>query len=249
MKHYYDNYEDYDLLTYPILYESGVGEADTIDIIRISPEDAKQLIDERKTGCHKLAGSALGHFGAFLARSWRQNDILWGRLDGAERLISALLPDHPLRTQLIGLAQAQIVCETILPMGPEERHALLAEALMRTKTRKAESTQLDEYITRLSTNCASDPKLQKPVKELINPNALRQFYEDNFRLRSKLEPESTLRSAARATTVVGKILESMSSNRGVSSKYSMWIVRLGRIFWALVEVAVPRSFPDLLFRH
>lgn len=249
MSHYYQNYEDYDLLTYPILYESGVGEADTIDIIRISPEDAKQLIDERKTGCHKLAGSALGHFGAFLARQWRQNDILWGRLDGAERLISALLPNHPLRTQLIGEAQAQIVCETIAPMGEEERHGLLAEALMRTKTRKAEANQLDDYIKRLSTNCATDPNLQKCVNELINPNELRQFYENNFRLRSKLEPESSLRSAARATTVVGKILESMSTKRGVSSKYSMWIVRLGRIFWALVEVAVPRSFPDLIFRH
>ena len=249
MRRYYNNYEDYDLLTYPILYDSGVGEADTIDIIRISPEDAKQLIDERKTGCHKLAGSALGHFGAFLARQWRQNDILWGRLDGAERLISALLPDHPLRTQLIGEAQAQIVCETIGPMGEEERHALLAEALMRTKTRKSEANQLDDYIERLTTNCATDPKLQNRVKELINPNELRQFYEDNFRLRSKLEPESTLRSAARATTVIGKILESMSTKRGASSKYSMWIVRLGRIFWALVEVAVPRSFPDLLFRH
>lgn len=249
MRRYYNNYEDYDLLTYPILYESGVGEADTIDIIRISPEDAKQLIDERKTGCHKLAGSALGHFGAFLARQWRQNDILWGRLDGAERLISALLPDHPLRTQLIGEAHAQIVCETIGPMGEEERHALLAEALMRTKTRKAEANQLDDYIGRLSTNCSTDPKLQQRVNKLINPNELRQFYEDNFRLRSKLEPESTLRSAARATTVIGKILESMSTKRGASSKYSMWIVRLGRIFWALVEVAVPRSFPDLLFRH
>ncbi|HEU4508408.1 MAG TPA: patatin-like protein [Pyrinomonadaceae bacterium] len=249
MRHYYDNYEDYDLLTYPILYESGVGEADTIDIIRISPEDAKQLIDERKTGCHKLAGSALGHFGAFLARQWRQNDILWGRLDGAERLISALLPDHPLRTQLIGEAQAQIVCETIAPMGEEERQALLAEALMRTKTRKAESTQLDDYINRLMTNCSSDTKLKQRLREMIDPNELRQFYEDNFRLRSKLEPESTLRSAARATTVVGKILDSMSTKRGVSSRYSLWIVRLGRIFWALVEVAVPRSFPDLLFRH
>lgn len=249
MRRYYNNYEDYDLLTYPILYESSVGESDTIDIIRISPEDAKQLIDERKTGCHKLAGSALGHFGAFLARSWRQNDILWGRLDGAERLISALLPDHPLRTQLIGEAQAQIVCETIAPLGDGERQALLAEALMRTKTRKAESTQLDDYIGRLTTNGASDPKLNKRLNELINRNELRQFYEDNFRLRSKLEPESTLRSAARATTVVGKILESMSTKRGVSSKYSMWIVRLGRIFWALVEVAVPRSFPDLIFRH
>jgi len=249
LAHYYENYEDYDLLTYPIMYETGIGEADAIDIVRISPEDAKQLIDERKTGCHKLAGSALGHFGAFLARQWRQNDILWGRLDGAERMISALLPDHPLRRQLIGEAQAQIVYETIAPMGEKERQELLAESLMRTKTRKAEPNQLDHFIHRLSTNCTTDPALNQKITELINPNELRQFYEDNFRTRSKLEPESALRSAARATTVIGKILDSLSKNRGVSSKYSLWIIRLGQLFWALVEVAVPRSFPDLVFRH
>jgi len=249
MAHYYEHYEDYDLLTYPIMYEADIGEADAIDIIRISPEDAKQLINERKTGCHKLAGTTLGHFGAFLARQWRQNDILWGRLDGAERMISAVLPNHPLRRQLIGEAQAQIVCETIEAMGVQERHALLAESLMRTKTRKSESNQLDDFINRLYDNSASDPKLNQKLKELINPNELRQFYEDNFRLRSKLEPESALRSAARATTVVGRILDSLSKKRGVNSKYSLWVMRLGQIFWALVEVAVPRSFPDLLFRH
>jgi patatin-related protein len=249
MAHYYQNYEDYDLLTYPIMYDTEVGEADAIDIIRISPEDAKQLVNERTTGCHKLAGSALGHFGAFLARQWRQNDILWGRLDGAERMISALLPNHPLRKQLIGEAHAQIMCETIEPMGVQERHSLLAESLMRTKTRKAEPNQLDDFIKRLCDNSASDPDLKQKLKELINPNELRQFYEDNFRTRSKVEPESALRSAARATTVVGKILDSLAKGRGVPSKYSLWIVRLGQIFWALVEVAVPRSFPDLLFRH
>ena len=249
LAHYYENYEEYDQLTYPIMYDTSIGEADAIDIIRISPEDAKQLIDERKTGCHKLAGSSLGHFGAFLARQWRENDILWGRLDGAERIISALLPHHPLRKQLIGEAQAQIVYETITPMGVEERHALLAEALMRTKTRKAEPNQLDDFINRLSTNCTTDPALNENLKSLINPNELRQFYEDNFRTRSKLEPETALRSAARATTVVGKILDSLSKKKGMNSRYSLWIIRLGQVFWGLVEVAVPRSFPDLMFRH
>ena len=45
------------------------------------------------------------------------------------------------------------------------------------------------------------------------------------------------------------MLEGLSSSRNVSTKPSLWIARLGRIFWALVEVAVPRSFPELLFRH
>ena len=32
------------------------------------------------------------HFGGFFSADWRRNDILWGRLDAAERLISALWP-------------------------------------------------------------------------------------------------------------------------------------------------------------
>ncbi len=39
----------------------------------------------------KLAGVQIAHFGAFYKRSWRINDWLFGRLDGAERLIHVLL--------------------------------------------------------------------------------------------------------------------------------------------------------------
>src|SRR5436189_12174 len=88
---------------------------------------------------------------------WLANGILWGRLDGAERIIAALLPNHPLRTQLIGEAQAQIVCETLDVMGEEERHALLAESMMRTRTRKPESNQLDDFVGRLLENSAANP--------------------------------------------------------------------------------------------
>jgi hypothetical protein len=37
-------------------------------IIHVSPEDATDLINERDTGCYKLAGTALGHFGVFSIR-------------------------------------------------------------------------------------------------------------------------------------------------------------------------------------
>ena len=39
----------------------------------------------------KLAGMKLNHFGGFLKRSWRANDWLWGRLDGIEHLMRALM--------------------------------------------------------------------------------------------------------------------------------------------------------------
>jgi hypothetical protein len=184
-----------------------------------------------------------------MQRQWRENDILWGRLDGAERIISALLPNHPDREKLIGEAQAQIVYETIKGLGEQARYELLAEALMRTKSGKREADKLDVFIARLLNNSAANPELKTKLEELINPPQLRDFYEENFRKQSRMEPESALRSAARATTVIGKILSSLSKSRGVNGKYSVWIIRLGQIFWSLVEVAVPRSFPDLIFRH
>jgi len=45
----------------------------------------------------KLAGAQLANFGAFLKRSWRANDWMFGRLDGAERLSRILLNPDRLR--------------------------------------------------------------------------------------------------------------------------------------------------------
>jgi predicted acylesterase/phospholipase RssA len=42
----------------------------------------------RSAPMDKLAGVELAHFGAFLKRSWRANDWMWGRLDAAERLLT-----------------------------------------------------------------------------------------------------------------------------------------------------------------
>jgi patatin-related protein len=43
-------------------------------------------------GSEKLAGVRLGHFAGFYRRSWRENDFMWGRLDGAA-MIARLLID------------------------------------------------------------------------------------------------------------------------------------------------------------
>jgi patatin-related protein len=94
LKPYFDRYEDYDQVTFPIFYETEVGETEPVEIFRISPTDARSVIDETAPAerRRKLAGTVLFHFGAFLKRSWRENDMLWGRLDGAERIISSVLP-------------------------------------------------------------------------------------------------------------------------------------------------------------
>ena len=57
----------------------------------MSPRDATLLppLDPGKP--KQLAGFEKMHFGAFFDRAGRENDYLWGRLDGAERLIGLVL--------------------------------------------------------------------------------------------------------------------------------------------------------------
>jgi len=93
----FDQFEYYDQIVFPIFYEASVGEAELCEVFRISPQDATSVLDENApTGKgdkrRKLAGTALFHFGAFLNREWRENDLMWGRLDAAERIIRAILP-------------------------------------------------------------------------------------------------------------------------------------------------------------
>ncbi len=88
-RRYFDQFEYYDQITFPVFYEASVGEAEPCEVFRISPRDATAILDENSPAekRRKLAGTALFHFGAFLKREWRENDLMWGRLDGAERVI------------------------------------------------------------------------------------------------------------------------------------------------------------------
>jgi hypothetical protein len=82
----------WDLILYPIQSLADAGECDAIDVVRMSPRDAK-LLPPPDPDKPKLAGFATMHFGAFFDRAGRERDYLWGRLDGAERLIGLLLGD------------------------------------------------------------------------------------------------------------------------------------------------------------
>ncbi len=68
----------------------GLRYRDIVNHAQISPATATATKVEAKK---KLAGDTLGHFGGFLERKWRENDLLWGRLDGAEILLRAILAE------------------------------------------------------------------------------------------------------------------------------------------------------------
>ena len=81
----YLGYPFYDIATLPLLQGEGFDEFDPIKIDRISPSDATAI----RTGgaAAMLKGVEFNSFGAFFSRAYRENDYLWGRLHGADRLI------------------------------------------------------------------------------------------------------------------------------------------------------------------
>jgi patatin-related protein len=78
----------YDVATLPLSRREGLDEFNPVKIDRISPDDALSI---REGGtAATLRGIEFYNFGAFFSRDYRENDYLWGRLHGAERMIDLL---------------------------------------------------------------------------------------------------------------------------------------------------------------
>ena len=75
----------YDVVTLPLLRGADLTEFDPVKVDRISPEDAASIRKGGADAC--LRGVEFYNFGAFFSRAYRENDYLWGRLHGAERMI------------------------------------------------------------------------------------------------------------------------------------------------------------------
>jgi patatin-related protein len=113
----------------------------------------------------KLKGVALHHFGGFLKSEWRENDYLWGRLDGAELMLRTL------QASLTGQAGADATprdtAEAIRMAGGETcREALLAildaetdlrQVSVRRKSLSAELRANDPSTARLRPRRAAAP--------------------------------------------------------------------------------------------
>jgi patatin-related protein len=79
----------YDVATLPLSRREGLDEFNPLRIDRISPDDARSI---REGGtAATLRGVEFYNFGAFFSRDYRENDYLWGRLHGAERMIDLVV--------------------------------------------------------------------------------------------------------------------------------------------------------------
>jgi len=83
----------YDTVTLPLLRGEGLTEFDPVKVDRISPDDAPSI---RSGGAAAaLRGVEFYNFGAFFSRAYRENDYLWGRLHGAERMVDLVASTVP----------------------------------------------------------------------------------------------------------------------------------------------------------
>src|SRR5690606_14853797 len=116
----------YDVATLPLLRNEGLTEFDQIKVDRISPEDAKAI---REGGTQAtLRGVEFYNFGAFFSRAYRENDYLWGRLHGAERMIDLVASALPDNATLAAEDMQRFKREAFLAILDEEEGRLRADA-------------------------------------------------------------------------------------------------------------------------
>ncbi len=246
LDYYYRNFVLYDLITYPVEYGTGAGEANVVKVYRVSPEDASAIMEEHAGKPRdKLAGRTLMSFGAFLDESWRKNDMIWGRLDGAERLIAVLLEDEQeqqIRDNFVERAHREILLEEIKEGNGDAVCRLLSNALAHRDLSNPKGQRLQNFVKKL----LQQPDLSKSMVESLSRclDAPEKFARD-------LPPQRALEYISRSTNITGNMLSALADKYRIdpAKRFASWMARLGAVLWNLIAVAVPENLASLFFRH
>ena len=252
----YEGFAYQDVLAYPIQYGTDFGETDPIEIYRLSPKDATALVDpSAQPPRTKVAGAQFGHFGAFFDRLWRQNDILWGRLDAAERLIEALVPPGQYRSENARIfrekAFGEILWSELTEVDKAELAGLMAAALAQLPAKDRSTQALLAFVER-QIDGPLEPRLQDVLTAVVQRREdLVAYYRSSFDLDTRLKPGPTFRNAGRAAHVIGEVLGEIGKQKQAKLLVSpmAWLSRAGRLMTGLVEAATPGSTTHLFVRH
>ena len=153
-----------DQVIYPYQYLSDIQNKNLIKLVRVSPNDADKGFGKGKGLKEKLAGDQFRAFGGFFKKSWRSNDILWGRLDGVNRIVDGLLTSESLKA-FSGFVSRQIKLEE-LPGTQEEKIQEYVKRLVDEAFPSATQTEKNEVIQDLIKLADTDTKKTFSEKEL-----------------------------------------------------------------------------------
>ena len=252
---YFYGFQEFDAAIFPITYGTDIGELDPVDVMRVSPEDATAIVDEVASGRHKLAGTAFGAFGAFLERVWRTNDILWGRLDGAERIIRTLARPGQDVDGLICRAHDIIIEEELKPANRAEICQMLVDALLRTDAGAKSNEQranmlatIEQCVEAAKGAADINPKLVAVLQRALTPEQIRCCLA-NFEISREPNRKETLDSVARSARIIGRMLADMARKRPALKKPGTILIQAGSVLWGMVEVSVPGSIWGAFFNY
>ncbi len=162
----YAGYWLWDQFLLPVDPRLGIPARDAIRLARVSPRDAQYI---SVPAANKVAGDAVFHFGGFLQKEWRVNDILWGRLDAAETVVRMMLAgsdaDQAEVEEQIQSVQREITAEELPEAGEnyrrylEQEYAVGAETLadVPMQTRTSLVVGSSEVVRNMARGLASDP--------------------------------------------------------------------------------------------
>jgi hypothetical protein len=181
---------------------------------------------------------AIAHFGAFLDRDWRVSDLLWGRLDGAERIITALLPlreSADLRNALIDEVHAAILTEF-------EARVRLGKMVLNPERDQGIRVPLTPQLAQRAIEA-----IAPPARAADRPTQTE--FMSLWRMLVPAEPNRVMlmRALARGTTITGRMLDGIGGSQ--LKPPARWLTRAGRALWGLVEISVPHHWATLLGRY
>jgi len=158
------------------------GASAAFDFLHVSAGIRNALGHPDTSPATKLAGIKLNHFAGFLKRSWRANDWMWGRLDGVQYLVAAVLDQEYLQT---AVRSKRTLYKDLAAFAFEpEAEAVLETAWERTlnwarnerlypdpETKKA----VCERLTAISSSGSAAEQLARLLKEVAKPAAEHSF--------------------------------------------------------------------------
>lgn len=130
----YAGFPLWDALLFPAQSLSRLSTYNPIRVSRVSPIDATALTDT-DSAATKLLGVSFAHFGAFFALERRENDYLWGRLDGAELILRLLREQYDSRrtARTTALEQSEQIQDAALEAVLDQEQPRLKEDLTQSR--------------------------------------------------------------------------------------------------------------------
>lgn len=246
MRYMYNyGYELHDMVVLPLMSGGEYGEGTPIDLYRMSPADATSLWNEQERKKSKLAGVALGSFGAFLDDEWRRNDIMWGRLDAAERIINILLPDdkdREMREKSIRRAQFAILDETTANWRDElDKH--------RFDSKNIRAKEQYNRIESIRKPIDTQLKLSQDYNGLEEMIEWKNIFCNQYDFHRDIEPRSNLKRLGRSSAIFSSMIQGIDEKNGAFSQISSLLKKMSWILLGMLDFSTPKSFKAIVAHY